>query len=323
MNEIKDALFRAGNNQKSRLGAGEEEDSRHHLHGPWHLAYYDKASHFFSRLLFFFWILLGSVLVYLRWIFGALLLPEPKTPLKSGNLGPEKRIVWLPQKQEIVLDEVKAIGRKHGATVNDVVTSCIAGAIERYILSEARGGHHQSVRYIRMNMPVNLRPLLDPNEEWKIECGNQFGFITVSLPISGFRGQPERRLDAVVQEILRNKKTAERYASKNMSLISSFMPRSFALMALKYFARASTGAITNIRGSPIPLSINGNKISTFLGFAPASGLFEITFLIISYNGKLNLCISANKKSIQKPESLLEHFLDEYISLRDAEVKKMN
>jgi len=49
----------------------------------------------------------------------------------KGRPGPAKRVAWA---EPLPLDEVKAIGRALGASVNDVLLSCAAGAIRGYLV---------------------------------------------------------------------------------------------------------------------------------------------------------------------------------------------
>jgi diacylglycerol O-acyltransferase len=52
-----------------------------------------------------------------------------RTRLK-GKAGTAKRVAWC---QPIPLDEVKAVGKALNCSVNDVLLSCVAGAIGEYL----------------------------------------------------------------------------------------------------------------------------------------------------------------------------------------------
>src|SRR5207253_2843429 len=62
-----------------------------------------------------------------------LLPPDPKTVLK-GPLGVGKRAAWS---SPIPLEGVKAAGRRHEATVNDILIATVTGALRHYL--EERG----------------------------------------------------------------------------------------------------------------------------------------------------------------------------------------
>lgn len=101
----------------------------------------------------------------------ALMADDSPTRLK-GIPGRTKRIAWCPP---IPLDEVKAIGKALTCSINDVLLSCVAGAIGEYLR-----GHGDATRgkEIRTMVPVNLRSL---DQAYKL--GNQFGLAPVVLPI--------------------------------------------------------------------------------------------------------------------------------------------
>src|ERR1700716_1189250 len=101
-----------------------------------------------------------------------LLPPDPRTVLK-GPLGVSKRAAW----SEIVpLERIKAAGARHGATINDILITAVAGALREYL--EERGEPVDEFE-IRAAVPVNLRPI-----ERGLELGNSFGLVFVPLPIS-------------------------------------------------------------------------------------------------------------------------------------------
>jgi diacylglycerol O-acyltransferase len=100
------------------------------------------------------------------------LMPDDSRTRLKGKPGYAKRVAWCPP---IPLDDVKAVGKALNASVNDVLLSCVAGAIGEYLK-----GHGDEVRgqEIRAMIPVNLRPL---EEAWKL--GNRFGLVPLVLPI--------------------------------------------------------------------------------------------------------------------------------------------
>ncbi|HLZ36637.1 MAG TPA: wax ester/triacylglycerol synthase domain-containing protein, partial [Mycobacteriales bacterium] len=58
------------------------------------------------------------------------LTPADARTSVTGETAATKRAVWSPP---IPLDEVKAVGRATGATVNDVLLTVITGALGRYL----------------------------------------------------------------------------------------------------------------------------------------------------------------------------------------------
>src|SRR5690606_6884170 len=78
----------------------------------------------------------------------ALMPDDSKTRLK-GTPGAVKKVAWC---EPIPLDAVKAVGKAFNASVNDVLLSCVAGAIGNYL----RGlGDDTRGQEIRAMVPIN------------------------------------------------------------------------------------------------------------------------------------------------------------------------
>ncbi|MES2913226.1 MAG: wax ester/triacylglycerol synthase domain-containing protein, partial [Pseudomonadota bacterium] len=79
----------------------------------------------------------------------ALMPDDSKTRLK-GKPGGAKKVAWC---QPIPLDEVKAVGKALNCSINDVLLSCVAGALGEYLKSH---GDDVTGQEIRAMVPVNL-----------------------------------------------------------------------------------------------------------------------------------------------------------------------
>ncbi len=99
-----------------------------------------------------------------------LMRPDSHSVFK-GQLSVARRMAWS---QPLPLDAVKALSRATGATVNDVMVSTLAGALQRYIQDQ----DPSKVR-MRAMMPVNLRPAGESPEA----LGNRFGLYAPDLPM--------------------------------------------------------------------------------------------------------------------------------------------
>ena len=99
-------------------------------------------------------------------------MPDDSPTRLKGEPGGRKVVAWG---EPIALDEVKAVGRALGCSVNDVLLACAAGAVGAYL---AALGEDTQGKEIRAMVPVNLRPL---DQAWKL--GNRFGLAPLVLPI--------------------------------------------------------------------------------------------------------------------------------------------
>ncbi|HEY6354730.1 MAG TPA: wax ester/triacylglycerol synthase domain-containing protein, partial [Burkholderiaceae bacterium] len=108
------------------------------------------------------------------------LMPDDSPTRLKGMPEGSKRVAW---NEPLPLDAVKTIGKGLNCSINDVLLSCVAGAIGQYLRDR---GDDPTGQEIRAMVPVNLRPL---DQAWQL--GNKFGLAPLVLPI-GIQNPIER-----------------------------------------------------------------------------------------------------------------------------------
>ena len=202
------------------------------------------------------------------------LMPQDSPTRFKGKPGVGKRVAWA---DPLSLDEVKAIGKALGASVNDVLLSCVAGALRGYLVD--KGDDVEGVM-VRALVPVNLRPM-----EKAYKLGNQFGARVPGIadrhresgrtPLrsarehGGVEGQSSSRCSRWA--------CSPRQASRRKSLQDQL---------LTVLARNATAVMTNVPGPQQPLYLAGGKIERFLFWVPQSGDIGMGVSILSYNGEV-------------------------------------
>ena len=117
----------------------------------------------------------------------AVMSDDSPTRLKGLPAG-DKRVAW---NEPLPLDAVKTISKGLNCSINDVLLSCVAGAIGQYLRER---GDDPAGKEIRAMVPVNLRPL---DQAWQL--GNKFGLAPLVLPIG--ISNPIERVYAVRQRM--------------------------------------------------------------------------------------------------------------------------
>lgn len=217
---------------------------------------------------------------------------DPRTVLR-GRLGMEKRAVWS---APIALDDVKAIGRRLGGTVNDVLLSAMAGALRRYL--EQRGGTPDGLN-LRAVVPVNLRP---PHET---ALGNRFGLVFLPLPV-GYR-EALGRLRALRRRMERIKRSPEPFVVYALLRLFGATTPQILELALNIFGRKATAVMTNVPGPRQPLLFGGLECDSILFWVPQSGKLGMGVSILSYNGWVRVGIATDVGLVPDPEKILEHY----------------
>jgi diacylglycerol O-acyltransferase / wax synthase len=159
-------------------------------------------------------------------------LPETKTALR-GELGVADRVAWS---EPLPLEEIKAVGHRAGATVNDVLVTCLTGALGRYL--DEHGGRADEVHAF---VPFNLRPLDRPIPR---ELGNRFGLVVLTLPI-GIE-DPAERLAAANRRMDEIKRSPEGPLSYGVLGALGNAPPGVEARIVDLFANRASMVLTNV-----------------------------------------------------------------------------
>jgi diacylglycerol O-acyltransferase / wax synthase len=221
---------------------------------------------------------------------------DPDTALKRP-LGGIKRVSWA---ERIDLDEVKAIGRAYGCTINDVVTACAVGALRGYLIDR---GEPVDGLTLRATVPVNLRPI-----EGTEKLGNQFGLVFLDLPIG--EDNPVERLERIAVNMEALKTSKQALMTFGLLVALGRAPNPILQLALEFFSTKSSAVATNVPGPQMPLYMGGQKMTDVMVWVPQTCSVGIGLSIISYNGGVHFGLIADSHLIPDPDAVIRHFRPE-------------
>jgi len=230
----------------------------------------------------------------------ALMGEDSRTRFK-GTPGVAKRVAWA---QPLPLDEVKTVGRALGASVNDLLLACVAGALRGYLIEH---GDRVDDVTIRALVPVNLRPL-----EEAYRLGNQFGLVFLDLPI-GIEN-PIERLYAVRANMRALKDSYQPVLALGILAAMGAGPKILQEALLTALARNATAVMTNVPGPQMPLWLAGARVDGLMFWVPQSGDIGIGVSILSYNGAVHFGVAADRGLCHDPERVSERFGGEFETL---------
>ncbi len=222
----------------------------------------------------------------------------------AGTAGREKQAVWS---APIQLQRVKEIAAHSGATVNDVLVSALAGALERYQLDH--GGRAVDLPTM---IPVNLRPLHLPLPR---ELGNRFALVMLTLPSASGAAVPrlaetKRRMDAI-------KASPEPAITFSLIHAIGLLGTRLNRFLVTFFAGKVTGVTTNVPGPREARYLAGTRISGLLGWVPGSGEQTLGTCIFTYAGTVRIGFKTDAAVIPDPEQILAAFHAEIEALESA------
>ncbi len=231
----------------------------------------------------------------------SLSLSEDRPTRFKGPLGVRKQAAWT---DPLDLEEVKAVGKALGVTVNDVLIACVTGALHRYLRDK---GEDPEGLEIRATVPVNLRRL-----EHSRELGNHFGLVFLDLPLG--QSHPLKRLWQVAENMTHLKNSKQATVSLGLLAVLGVAPSGVQKPALEMLSSKATTVLTNVPGPDSPLYLAGSRLRELMFWVPQSGNIGMGISLISYDGKVFCGLITNHRAVPDPERVVEGFRPEFENL---------
>lgn len=229
------------------------------------------------------------------------LMPDDSPTLLKGKPGVGKKVAW---DDGLQLDQVKAIGKGLHCSINDVLLSCVAGAIGKYLRDK---GEDPDGKEIRAMVPVNLRPL-----EKAYQLGNKFGLVPLVLPIG--IANPVERLYAVRARMAELKGSFQPIMAFGLLSIAGLLIKPVQHAMLNIFARKATAVMTNVPGPAQPLKFCGSEVERVMFWVPQSGDIGMGVSILTYAGRVQFGLITDEGLCPDPEAIIANFAPEFEKL---------
>jgi diacylglycerol O-acyltransferase len=230
----------------------------------------------------------------------ALMADDSPTRLK-GTATPGKKVAWG---EPLPLEQVKAVGQAFGASINDVLLTCVAGAIGDYLRAH---GEDPTGKEIRAMVPVNLRPL---DQAWKL--GNRFGLVPLVLPVG--IANPVERLGAVRARMNGLKGGYQPVMAFALLAVAGLLIKPMQAALLNLFAKKATAVMTNVPGPREPLKFCGRTVKQVMFWVPQSGDIGVGVSILSYAGGVQFGLITDDVLCPDPDDIVARFQPEFEQL---------
>ncbi|MDP2417277.1 MAG: wax ester/triacylglycerol synthase family O-acyltransferase [Hydrogenophaga sp.] len=229
------------------------------------------------------------------------LMPDDSPTRLKGQPGQHKRVAWC---EPIPLDEVKAIGKALNCSVNDVLLSCVAGAIGAYLKAL---GDNPAGQEIRAMVPINLRPMEDA---WKL--GNQFGLVPLVLPIG--TDNPVERVFVVRSRMNGLKGSLQPLLTFGLLSVAGLLVKPAQDALLSLFGRKTTAVMTNVPGPTSKMKLCGSTLEQTMFWVPQTGTVGLGVSILSYGGGVQFGVIADSTLCPEPQRIIDQFQPEFTRL---------
>ncbi|MBP7667387.1 MAG: wax ester/triacylglycerol synthase family O-acyltransferase [Burkholderiaceae bacterium] len=230
----------------------------------------------------------------------ALMADDSPTRLKGKPVG-RKVVAWS---EPMPLDVVKVVGKALNCSINDVLLSCVSGAIGGWLRAQ---GDNPAGAEIRAMVPVNLRPL---EKAWQL--GNRFGLAPLVLPIG--IGNPVERVYAVRQRMNQLKGSYQPLLAFGVLAVTGLFIKPVQDVVLGLFAKKTTAVMTNVPGPKEPLKFCGSTLRQTMFWVPASGDVGVGVSILSYGGGVQFGLITDAGLCADPQAIIDRFEPEFQQL---------
>jgi diacylglycerol O-acyltransferase len=180
------------------------------------------------------------------------------------------------------LDELREAGRKHGATINDVVLAASSLALGRAL--KRRGDRPQAVKAL---VPVNTRTG-EPGD-----LGNDISFVTVDLPVR--ETDPLTVLRTVRDKTRACKRSGEGRPLRALAQAADLLPTPGRRLVTRAAARVAAFnlVVSNVPGPPDHLTLLGRRLEAMHPAVPFLHGHALSIGVLSYAGRLHAGIYAD------------------------------
>jgi WS/DGAT/MGAT family acyltransferase len=215
-------------------------------------------------------------------VIGELARVRPQAPETRLNspIGPDRLFAM----RRASLDEVKAVRRATGATVNDVLLTAVA-----LMLSEFLDDPPEQVVAL---VPVSVR-----TENQRGELGNRISTVFVDLPL---RGEPRERLARVSEEMNEVKRSAQVRAGALIVGATGLAPPLVSSLAVRAMSgpRMFNLVVSNVPGPQQTFYLAGVPLREVYPAVPLNPRNQaLTVGILSYDGGVHFGLLADRDAV--------------------------
>ena len=197
----------------------------------------------------------------------------PSQTCLNQRIGPHRRFDW----RDMALDDVKAVRKALGCSINDVVLATVTGAVREFLL--LRGERVDDVEF-KIAAPVSIRSPDDP------ALGNRVSNWFVRAPID--EADPVRRVERIREATEELKETKQALDADLIMNVAEWTPTVLLTLA----SRAASGSapynlmVTNVPGVQVPLYLLGARLEGMYPQVPIADSTALGVALVSYAGKL-------------------------------------
>ncbi|KAJ3219400.1 hypothetical protein HK099_004715 [Clydaea vesicula] len=196
--------------------------------------------------------------------------------MQKNQISRSKQVGWS---TEVSLDSVKLVKNVFGVSVNDVLVSALAGALETFLISKKELKDNS----FWFMIPTSLRNPAD----WSVS--NQSTVYCLNIPIAG--SDHKKRLGSLNKKMKSLKSSSEPIWANIFQSLSMRYPNLVPQLALDYsIGKNFAAVVTNVPGPAENIKWAGKKIEEIVALIPQAYSNSLGCAIYTYAGKVTISI---------------------------------
>lgn len=240
-----------------------------------------------------------------RWLRGATTIAHPggapRTRL-NGTITAHRRVAFT----TVPLDDLKAVRRAFGTTINDVVLGMCTTGLRHYL------AEHDELpdRALVASVPVSVHGELTDQGST-----NQVSNMFVHLPVQ--LGDPVAQLRAIREGTLGAKEVQQAVGADLLANVVELLPPTLFSWFARQYSQAGLAdrvapvhnlIVSNVPGPPVPLYLAGAEAVGIYPFGPLMEGTGLNVTVLSGNGQLHLGLIACPELVPHLDELLDAML---------------
>ena len=233
--------------------------------------------------------------------------PLSPTPFNKP-IHAKRDVAWV----ELDLAETRAVRKKLGGTVNDLVLTVIAGALGRYLRAH---GYRTEGLELRAQCPVSMR-----RSEERGALGNRVTSLIVPLYVG--IADPVERLAAERAAMDRLKEEDQAGRLYALGELADRIPPAWQAFFGRWQGDPGQAVLvhtvaSNVPGPQVPLYLKGHRLRAVRLNGPLGGAVGLFNAIFSYNQTLAICALVDPTLLPDPWFYVDCLTASFEELRDA------
>ena len=201
------------------------------------------------------------------------------------------------------LEDLKAIRRAFGVTINDVVLAACTYGLRSYLETH----DHLPDRSLVCSVPVSTHGHGNPDR-----ASNQVSTMFVNLPVH--LADPVDQLRLIHAGSLGAKEVQQSAGTEMISDVIELIPASMFHLATRLYSEAGLAdrlapvhnlIVSNVVGSPVPLYLAGAQVVAMFPFGPLMEGAGLNITVLSNSGEMNIGLIACPDLVPGLDELLE------------------